>query len=834
MAQETNITSIHEPMQHNSSNFEFMPKQVLNRHWFWVFLWTAAGIFLGRATGGMGVVLMLCCCVAGLAVFIAPFPIRQRAYLGFALLCLALGAALFVARRPDAASDRVHQYALTYPPQRMVFEGVVRNAQVLHRGRNYLRFEMEVTEKRTGGHTTPVESTVLVRWSGANMPVYNGSRVRVAGKLSPHLDVVNHGIHSIEDLYRGRGIFSVIHARGDDAVKTLRPGRFSPRYWASRLRQWQRDRLTVVTPAAVQPFVNGVWLGARELIDREEYERFIHSGTAHILAVSGIHVAIIAFSLNFLLKRTPLPRRLQIFIMMVFGVLLFALMAGARTATMRATFLLAVYYAYEWFDREPDSLSVLGLCGIVFLVWNPNLLFQVGFLLSFGSVGSILLFYPGMQRAMSRLPRILAASLATTLSSQVLTWPIAAWYFNIVPLAGIIANIIVVPLLTVTLWLCFATMVIAVFSTSAAMIPGYALLPVVTLIQQTNAMAASLPLAYNAVPRPTMIAIVAYTIATLYLFRVLYDAKDRRRNMVAVAILLLTAALFWRAPHATTPRLDFIDVGHGDAIFVRTPCNTTMLVDGGSATQYIDRGARTVAPFLHAHGVTRLDYVVVSHNHNDHIGGLFHIIERFSVGAVVMGPERAEPVDLEQAFLALCNNHDVPVIRMQPGDTLPAEEAFIEAIHPEPSWTFGRSENDQSLVLHVAWHGVSVLLTGDIERAAETLLTDHITGPVPILKVPHHGSGSSSTEAFLQRVQPKVAITSLRTAGARTPFMPLEVEQRYAQLNIPLFRTDWHGGVRITGDSDGIQIETARGARGYCLTYRSPERMTSSAAQAVP
>ncbi len=807
-------------MRRDDSIYEYMPRQVLNRHWLWVFIWTAAGVLLSRSVGAMGVPLAFCFLGVAMAILYVPFTMPRRAYVGFAFLCLALGLILYQARKPDLSADALHQAALSYPTRRMAFEGIAVNTRVYHQDQDYLTFEMKVTGVEGAEGQQPLRGRALVRWSRASAPVFTASTMRVYGRLSPHLGVVNHGVRGVEDVYHGRGVFSAIHARGN-SVEELRPGYASPRYWASRLRQWQRDRLAVVAPASVQPFINGVWLGARGLIGAEEYERFIHAGTAHILAVSGVHVGIIAFTLRFLLRMTRLPRRPQLLVLLC-GVFLFALMTGARTATLRAALMVALYFSYDWFDREPDAFSVLGLCGFGFLLWNPTIIFEPGFLMSFGSVASILLFHPAIASFLFRLGRLPAASLATTLSVQIVTWPIAAWYFNIVPVAGIVANVVVVPLLTVALWLCFVTVVIATFSTSAAMIPGYALLPVVTLIQWTNSAAATLPLAYGVVLRPSVIAVLLYGAAAVYFYRALYDGKERRRNVIAVITLLCAAALLWR-PADAGPRFDFIDVGHGDAIFVRAPGGTTLLMDGGDASEYTDMGARTVAPFLYANGVRHLDYVAVSHSHRDHIGGLFHIIERFSVGSVLMGPESEDPAALEREFLELCAARDVPVIRLAAGDTISAGEAVIQAAHPDAGWVTGRSENDRSLVLFVAWPGGSALLAGDVETDAEALLADSLAGTASVLKVPHHGSATSSTDPFLRRVSPDIAVASLRTAGARAPFMPARIENRYADLDIPLLRTDWHGGVRVTWRDDDMVVSTARDARGYCLTPTSEQ-----------
>ena len=791
-----------------------MPRQVLNRHWLWVFLWTVVGVLLAWLLGTAAFVLAPVSVITGLVVLFAPLSLGRRSHIGIALLFFALGCFLYVACKPDASDDALHQYALSYPTQRMTFEGVAADARIYHQEKGYLSFKLDVEHIQKDGQQVPCRGRAVVRWSRAAAPVYSGARVRVYGRLSPHIGTTNFGVRGIEDSYRSHGVFSVIHAK-DNAVEEVQPGYLRLRYWASRLRQWQSNRLAAVTPQAVHPFINGVWLGERSLISREIYDQFIHAGTAHVLAVSGVHVAIIALSLNFLLGMLYLPRRIRLLLLLA-GLLVFAMMTGARTATLRATFMLMVYFAYDWFDREPDSLSVLGLCGFVFLLWNPNMLFDPGFLLSFGSVGSILIFYPGISGLLSRLPRILTASLTTTLSVQVVSWPVAAWHFHLVPILGIVANIIVVPLLTVTLWLCFITMLIAIITPSVAMIFGYALLPVVKMILWTNWLAASLPLAFTTLLRPSFFTLCCYAIAAVYFFRVLYDEKMRRRNLTVMGILLLMAAAFWH-PGSEEAQVDFIDVGHGDSILVHTPGGTTMLVDGGDASKYKDAGEWSVLPFLYSNGIGRLDYVVVSHSDRDHIGGLFHIVEHVPVDTVILGPKRQQENKLEQAFLNLCAERGIAIMRLAAGDAIPMEGAQIDVIHPPAAWDDHDDINNQSLVLRIAWDDFSLLLPGDVETKAEQLLAASALQPVSVLKVPHHGSATSSSEPFLDKIAPDVAVVSVRPVDGRGSFMPHAIMDRYQSLGIPIFRTDWHGGIRIRPRGKNLLVNTARGGSGYTL-----------------
>lgn len=793
---------------------EAMPRKVLNRHWVWIALWYGAGILCARHLPGPVWLLAVCFGMGGVAVLFIPNRLPRRAHWGVAFLCLALGAALYGLRMPGVAPDALGQYALSYPRGRFELEGVVKTSPIYSADDEYTTFVLHVDRASRDEVTVPLPGRTVVRWTRPAGPVFAGTRVCVTGRLSPHLGTVNHGLGGIETFYRAQRVYSELNASGD-AVALISVNRVSPRYWVACLRQDLHERLSRVIPPAVYPFVLGVWLGERSRLNHAIYQRFIHAGTAHVLAVSGLHVGIITLSLFFLLKLLRMPPRLRILLVMT-GVAVFVLMTGARTATTRAALMICLYYMAELFGRERDSLSTIGLAGVIFLVWNPAFLFDTGFLLSFGSVAAIILFYPGLSRVFSWCPQPLRALVATSLAVQAVTIPIAAWHFNIVPLLGLLANLAVVPLLTVVLWLSLATSLLGVVLPAVAVLPGHALLPVIKAVEGANAAVLSLPGAYAVVTRPGLAAVFLYAASVGLLFPLLYDPLHRKRNAVLVGLLVLASLVAWNISWKR-PGVDVLDVGTGDAIFVRTPGGTTLLVDGGDTSQYTDAGARVVAPFLHANRIKALDYVLVSHPDRDHIGGLFTVLKQFRIGTVLLGPEAKAPVPLETEFIAQCHHHGIPVKRLEQGDRIPMKGAEIQVLHPSRDWAARHTGNNNSVVLHLSWPGLSLLLPGDVEEEAETELLPHLAQPASILKAPHHGSPTSSSEAFLEKVNPTFAVASMQAAGARQTLMTPAMVRRYADHGITLFRTDWHGGVRIQPTRGGLHVQTARGMRGYCL-----------------
>jgi len=780
----------------------------VNRPWVWAAVGLAAGVF--GATEGLAFSLLLPSIVVCL---LALFALRKRLpYVLHAALVLAafgVGVVLYQARHAGPPGDSLSRHAAASPMTRYTIEGRVRAAGIILPGADYTTFVLDADRVVAGGDATDLRGGVLVRWTAPDGPLYPGERVRVQGALGRVLAPVNHGIRDMEDYYRARGVHTDLRVAGDGVVRLSAP-RWSVRYWVARLRQGEGARLARAVPEEVLPFVLAVWLGERSRLAEAERDAYVASGTAHILAVSGVHMGIVYISVYFVVGAL-LRRRRPRAVLTLGLVVLFAALAGARPSTLRAAFMISLYLAAEFFDREPDAPTALSLAGIVLLLVNPNDLLDPGFQLSFASVASLLLFSPRILEWINRGPWPLRNAAAPTLAVQLLPLPIAMRSFHVLPIAAPPANLLVVPLLSIALWLCAMTTLAAFLMPSAAVLFGHALLPVVAMIRGVAHLVASTPYAHRLVTSPTAFAVALYWGALLLSWIPAATTVGRKRKRFATAALFLGVPLAW-APWSPPASIDVLDVGRSDALFVRTPENTTFLIDGGDRSEYIDMGKRVVVPFLLAHHARRVDYVVVTHPDRDHIGGLFHVIERLPVGEVLLGPDPTGRA-LEMELIALCERRNVPVRRLQRGDRLEFRETVVEVLHPPPGRPVDDKVNDNSLVLRFAWPGVTALFTGDIEAPGEQLLAA-ADCRADIMKAPHHGSKTSSTPQFIAAAAPSIVLVSTRDT-ARGPGADNAVIERYLAAGAQVWRTDRHGGLRVRQTPSGPHIDGARVLRGY-------------------
>lgn len=784
----------------------------MNRPLLWAALAFASGI---GAVEFASIRLALLIALLLVAAWWAPRSLPYRDGILIALLFFVVGAGWMAVRTTERHPDSLSQYAAAHPNAPYTLYGVVVEAPVFASDTEYMAVRVQVTHGTAGRETIPAPAGVLLRWSNPTHALHPGEHIRMAGRLSPVMGEVNVGAIGMEDYYRRYGYHSTLRARSEGVTRESTPT-VHLRYWASRLRQWEARIFERCAPPSAHPLMRAVWLGDKSALDTESYAPFLQTGTAHILAVSGVHIGILYLTLQLIL-RGILPHRKARAAIILLCVIVFALVTGARTPIVRATIMLGLYLWAEFLDREPDAPTALSIAAMLFLSYNPALLGDGGFALSFSSLASLLLFNTPLVDRLSVLPRGLRQNVAATVGVSILPLPVTASTFHVLSLIGPLCNLLVIPLLTALLWLCLLTVLTAPLSLSVASLFGHAAAPVVWTIQHIASWAAAIPIAFRTVTSPTWLACIAWGAMALVLYRALRAPLQTRRFMLQTGACLLITWLLWQ-PLMRPATMDFLDVGHGDATFIRTPEGITLLIDGGNRNEYLDQGARTVVPWLLAQGIDHLDYVVGTHPDRDHVGGLLAVVDTLEVGEVLLWPWPSDDEDA-RALRARCASREVPIRRVAAGDRLRWGTTTIDLLHPPDDETLS-SFNDQSLVLHVQWPGMNTLLTGDIEAPAERMLLTDVPR-IDVLKVPHHGSHTSSTEAFLNATSPGMAIVSTRAGRTREAMAP-SVIARYETLAIPLFRTDYHGGVQLRIVDGTPQVTTAREARGYSLAPTGP------------
>lgn len=696
-----------------------------------------------------------------------------------------------------------------------------------------LRFDLEVEAVRgVDADRAGVPARVRLAWyraaaqgpgdEGAAAPaeavqLHPGERWRLSVRLRrPHGNVNPHGF-DYEAWLLERGIGATGYVRPDPAPERLGQRR-AMRDRIERAREAVRDRfLTVLGTTPASGVLTALAVGDQQAIANEEWRLFQRTGVTHLMSISGLHVtlvsSLVAWLVAALWRRTPglspslclwLPARRAAAAAAVVAALAYTLLAGFAVPAQRTFYMVAVVAAAFWSGRIVSPGRTLALALGVVLAADPWAVLAPGFWLSFGAVALIFFVAAGWSSPEGRLVQWARIQWAITVGLA----PAALLLFGQVSVVGPLANAAAIPLVSA---------IVTPLTLVAAALPVDALLGLaawfVERLLEFLEWCASLPLAVLERPVPPLWSVLLALAGIAWLLA----PRGIPWRMSGMALLLPAFALPAPAPAPGTAWITTLDVGQGLAVLVRTASRSLLYDTGPAYGPDADSGDRVILPVLRAEGVTRLDALIVTHQDLDHLGGAQTILDHMEVGALLTSLPRND------ALHALA----VAPRRCARSDAWEWDGVRFELLHPaQEDYAARRRTNDLSCVLRVSVGARAMLLTGDIERAAEAALLER--GPAgalraDVLLVPHHGSRTSSSEEFLDVVSPRWAVVA---AGYRSRFgHPHErVLERYRARGARIARTDLDGAVSVRLDASSAHVESERARRPRYWRERAAER----------
>ena len=752
---------------------------------------------------------------------------RRRAVASALALGLLAGAAGGARARLPPPPD---QLAYRAPRALAAVEGTI-VASARRGARRVLALRVARVRSREGRRPARGLLAVTIAHPRRAWPV--GARVRVTARLRAPRSFGNPGGYDYEGALARRGIRITAFLWDDAGVTLLAPPPRASAVARVRARAWAA--LRAVPDARARGFLATVLLGEPGALDPVTRHTLARTGLAHVASVSGFHVAVVAgaalVGAGWTVRRIPwmLARGDAGKLVAVSGlplVLAYGALAGGRVPATRAILMYGALLAARLGDRPPDALRALAAVAIVLALGTPDVAADLSFQLSFVSVAAIVLALrgappPACDGRARRLARAwLLGPARVTLAATLATAPLVAWHFQQVSLVAPLANVLALPLLGPATLLpgLAAVPLTAVAPGLAAGLLGVAGAAAGAGLALAEALAA-LPAAAVATPLPSPLEL-ALCYAALALPLVPAQARRRGaavvrpRRILALALVALAAgdAGYWWYERAWSARLrvTFLSVGQGDAAVAELPGGAVMVIDGGGLPGDFDPGERIVAPFLRARKIRRVDVVVLSHPERDHYGGLAYLVEHFRPRELWWNGMASDAAGFAGLEAALARAGTRPVVLDAAATPRALGPVRATVLHPPPARA-GLGANDASLVLRLVYGEVAVLLPGDVERAGEAAL---VAAGRPlasaVLKVPHHGSDTSSTTAFLRAVAPRVAVISAGHEN-RFGFPAPAVLGRLARAGADVWRTDRDGAVRVVTDGRVLAVSGWRG-----------------------
>lgn len=703
-----------------------------------------------------------------------------------------------------------------------------------------LQFVMRAGRLVQGRTDVAVTGKVRITARGAFPHLQRGDEVLLSGHLHGIRSFCNPGGFDYERFMALQAVRTRLYAQGK-SIHRVRSNIWDWRGGLDRGRALLAEQMDLALahrdPKAVA-MLKALVLGDRHILSADIRESFAQAGVSHVLAISGLHIGIVAAAafflffhflvwIPFIVQRAWVGRAAAT--LAILPVVGYAFLAGLSPSTQRAMIMATVFLMTYWIGRRHDWFNALAVAALVIVIIMPPALASVSFQLSFAAVMAIMFGMPHLPfdrttpgaSLSRRLVTRAAAFVAVSVFAILGTAPFVMFYFNQICWVGPLTNLVVVPLvgmIIVPLGLMGVVLaplgeIFSVICWHLAVTGGQGVLWLVDVV-------AGFPYSAATTVTPSVLEMVLFYLFFIFVFH-FQKRPVRYAGMVLVVVAVLDAG-YWvhRRYFRQEMVVSVVDVGQGSANVLQLPGGRVVVIDGGgfSDNNSFDVGHQILAPFLWRNKIKRIDLVVLTHPNSDHLNGLLFLLRRFQVGRVWSNHEQVSTMSYRQwdAIIAqrAIDHPSLAQIR-QPevmnGVTLqvlsPPQDFLQQREHD--SW---RDPNNNSVVVRVHWKKISYLFTGDIMAKSEAELVQRYGAQglhSTVLVVAHHGSRSSSTQSFLSAVAPEVAIIPVGWQN-RFRFPHAQVLQRLEQIGARIHRVDLCGAVELVTNGHDYRIETCR------------------------
>ena len=773
-----------------------------------------------------------------------------RAALALILLFVCLVGMFGIQRHTYETGD--HRHILHRADQGVLtVEGVVLKTQPVSESHHGALISCRRTINNNS--YTPVTGNLRLTFP-AHLHFEYGDFIRFHTKIKKIHNFYNPGSFDFERHLHRKGIYVSGYISNDAGIVLIRPATANP--FQRRLEKYRLSLKKLIysnAPSPQREIIEAMTLGEKKSLPADVRDSFAKTGTSHLLAISGLHVGIVAASSFFIIL---LLLKTSEYLMLRFNVIklataasflpvaAYALIAGMGTPVLRSTLMALAFFVALLIGRQRDLYQVLSLAALLILMAMPEALFEISFQLSFTAVFALIHIVPkfsnvpipflsGAPRLVTWFIRRIYLLLLVTTAATVGTLPLIAFYFNRISLITLAANVIAVPLLGMLVLIpALCAIPACLFSSTLA---GFFIKTASFFTQTGMAIInklANLPYASLAVFKPSLPEIIVFYILLFLLIEMTAPENKKNENgwtrhrlfaakalVPALVLFFIADTAYWiiKVRYNSDLKITAIDVGQGSSTLVQMPEGVNLLIDGGGLRDSsFDMGKSVIAPVLYKERINTIDIVALTHPHPDHLQGLIYILNNFHVREVWHSGMKTED-DLFRLFEKAISDHNIKV-RIITAETQPVVISGITfdymwppALPPDTGKCALHDElNDASLVFKMTFGQMSFLVTGDISRRSEeALIKSGRNLRADLLFVPHHGSVHSSSEDFLTAVSPRYALVS---AGRNNIFghPHRKVLQRYLSRDITVMRTDRHGAITIRSSGSHLRVVSTR------------------------
>ena len=564
-----------------------------------------------------------------------------------------------------------------------------------------------------------------------------------------------------------------------------------------------------VLPTEKSAILKAMVTGDKDDIDNITRELYAQAGITHILAISGLHISIISLFLYAFLEKFLKWNKRNCSLIVLLCLVFYLFFAGFSASAVRAVIMISVMLIGNVFYYEGDSFNNIAIAALCILLVQPLYLWDIGFELSFIIATGILLGSNILKT--SNLPSFIKNTFGFSLLASVVSFPIMAYHFYYVSLIGILVNIVVIPLVGFLLGMGMIVGIVGLFSINIATFLSGVIYYILSFYEKVCIVANLVPYGYPLWGRPLLLTVLL----CYFLLLMVYFYKQKKRYYkfaIALTEILLLVTVFGNQYLFKKNKVSFLDVGQGDSIVIQTYDKHTYIVDTGGRFQTAlgsNTGVYTVLPYLEEEGVSKIDGLFITHMDADHCFGAIELMDNIKIDKIYISNYDFERTALYETFFKNAQKNKIPIFTIGAGDSAKLGNTMqLDVLYPYSKMMFfEKDDNHGSLVLRLVSGETSILLTGDIGTIDETILLQQgVDIKSNILKAAHHGSKYSSTEKFLQAVQPEIAILSYGANNFYGHPHPETIE-RLQNKNVILYETAKQGTITVVIGKDSYTIE---------------------------
>ncbi|MFV0314110.1 MAG: DNA internalization-related competence protein ComEC/Rec2 [Anaerotignum sp.] len=564
-----------------------------------------------------------------------------------------------------------------------------------------------------------------------------------------------------------------------------------------KLKECVFDIFDTVLPQKESGIVKAMVTGEKDDIQQETWDLYRKAGINHILCVSGLHVSLFALFLHFLLKRCfKQPKRVVALGTMVCCIS-FLVFTGFSPSSVRAVTMIVISLFGVIIYRKSEWINSLALAAIVILLIQPLYLWNAGFQLSFVTAFGIWMGLQVLDRGHSKAGK-LKQSAVLSIYASLFSYPLVAYHFFSISLIGVVLNMLILPLSGILLFFSFLTAVFGLLVPPLAGISAGGVYGILKFFEMVCSVGVSIPNSYFLVGAPSILSIVLCYV--LFIMCSFYGKRFCHFKGLCCVFVVLMFSMYSNRLFFHQNTVTFLDVGQGDAAVVSTYDGRAIVIDGGG-WHYREIGENTgvqvVQPYLEYLGIRELDGIFLTHFDNDHMLGVIELCENVPTKGLYISGYPYADLEKWEVLKEILEKKDIMLYTVKQDEKSDwGSGGSLECLYPPEGVKFiGGDDNHGSLVLKYEYDGTKVLFTGDAASEDERIMLNTETDlSADILKLGHHGSKYSSSEAFLEEVSPSIAMISCGEDNIYS-HPHSETLERMEEDDISVYRTDKQGTI---------------------------------------